>query len=230
MSQSCSACEVRDESLCGGLEAAELSALARLGRERVLERGETLIWAGDDAPICANLRSGVLKLSATMADGREQILGLLYPGDFVGRPFADQAGHSVTALTGATLCAFPRRGFEALLEGGGRLERKLLERTLTALDEARSRMLMLGRMTAGERVAGFLLEISRHVEAGPDGSFALPMTRAEMADVLGLTIETVSRQMTVLRRQGVIDLPSARLVAIRDRRALAALAETDRAA
>jgi CRP/FNR family transcriptional regulator len=219
---------VRDQSLCGSLTDDELATLNRLGRHRRLARGETLVWAGDEAVLCANLLSGVLKLSAATADGREQIVGLLYPADFVGRPFAEEAEHSITALTDVDLCVFPRKPFEVALENHVRMERLLLRRTLAALDEARARMLMLGRKTAEEKVASFLLDMAGHL-AGQGGAgevtFDLPVTRTQIADVLGLTIETVSRQMTKLKREGLIGLPSGRLVTIRNRAALQARAE-----
>jgi len=219
---------VRDQSLCGSLTDDELATLNRLGRHRQLARGETLVWAGDEALVCANLLAGVLKLSATTADGREQIVGLLYPADFVGRPFTEAAEHSITALTDAQLCVFPRKPFEAALEHHVRMERLLLRRTLAALDEARARMLMLGRMTAEEKVASFLLDLAGHL-GGPQKTGevidGLPLTRAQIADVLGLTIETVSRQMTKLKRDGLIGLPSGRLVTIRNRDALRERAE-----
>lgn len=219
---------MRDQSLCGSLTDDELATLNRLGRHRQLARGETLVWAGDEALVCANLLAGVLKLSATTADGREQIVGLLYPADFVGRPFTEAAEHSITALTDAQLCVFPRKPFEAALEHHVRMERLLLRRTLAALDEARARMLMLGRMTAEEKVASFLLDLAGHL-GGPqktgEVTFDLPLTRAQIADVLGLTIETVSRQMTKLKRDGLIGLPSGRLVTIRNRDALRERAE-----
>ncbi|WP_421988817.1 Crp/Fnr family transcriptional regulator [Roseococcus sp.] len=223
MAQICSECAVRDQSLCGSLSDTELTTLNSIGRSRHLNRGETLVWAGDDALVCANLLSGVLKLSASTADGREQIVGLLYPADFVGRPFAEEAEHSITALTDVELCVFPRKGFENALETHARLERMLLRRTLCALDEARARMLMLGRKTAEEKVASFLIDMALHLArntASRVTEFELPVTRAQIADVLGLTIETVSRQLTKLKRDRLIDLPTGRQVMILDRGAL----------
>lgn len=234
ITSTCAECQVRDQSLCGCLSDEELQRLTAIGRHRPLPRGQTLVWAGDEATLCANLLSGVLKLTATTADGREQIVGLLYPADFVGRPFAEQAEHSITALTDATLCVFPRKPFEAALSDHTRMERLLLQRTLTALDEARNRMLMLGRRTAGEKVASFLLDMATHLappaaRPGAPVAYDLPLTRAEMADVLGLTIETVSRQMTRLKRTGVIDLPAGRQVRILDPAALRDMAEAEAA-
>jgi CRP/FNR family transcriptional regulator len=228
----CADCSVRDLALCGSLTDVELEALNALGRRQQLTKGETVIWAGDESIICANLLSGVLKLSASTADGREQIVGLHYPADFIGRPYADAADFTVTALTDAELCVFPRKQFEQVLEDHARMERLLLQRTFAALDEARGRMLMLGRKSAEEKIAGFLLDMAdragssacRATVEGPI-TFDLPLTRGQIADVLGLTIETVSRQMTKLKAVGVIGLPGGRAVTLRDRGALEERAE-----
>ena len=223
--QTCAECAVRDSALCASLSDAELGALNALGRRQKLKRGETLIWAGSASLVCANLLSGVLKLSATTADGREQIVGLLYPADFVGRPYADEADFTVTAASEAELCVFPRGPFERVLEDHARMERMLLQRTLAALDEARGRMLTLARASAGEKVAGFLRDMAARAggcRATPFGpvTFDLALTRGEMADVLGLSIETVSRQLTRLKDQGAIALMGARGITIRDHRLL----------
>jgi CRP/FNR family transcriptional regulator len=223
----CADCSVRDMALCGSLTDTELEALNALGRRQKLTKGETVIWAGDESIICANLLTGVLKLSASTADGREQIVGLHYPADFIGRPYGDTADFTVTALTDSELCVFPRKQFEQVLEDHARMERLLLQRTFAALDEARGRMLMLGRKSAEEKIAGFLLDMadragSSACQASAEGpiTFDLPLTRGQIADVLGLTIETVSRQMTKLKASGVISLPGGRAITLRNRAAL----------
>ena len=228
----CADCAVRDQALCGSLTDCELTALNTLGQRRVVARGETLIWAGDESIVCGNLLSGMLKLSASTSDGREQIVGLLYPADFVGRPYAEEADLTVTALTDAELCVFPRQPFERVLEDHVRMERLLLQRTFAALDEARARMLMLARKSAGEKIAGFLLDMAERMSAkscravpGGPVTFDLPLSRGQIADVLGLTIETVSRQMTRLKSAGIIALPGGRAITISDRGALAGRAE-----
>ncbi|WP_294392924.1 Crp/Fnr family transcriptional regulator [uncultured Sphingomonas sp.] len=231
-SEICADCAVRDQALCGSLSDEELTALNQLGRRQTIARGDTFVWAGDDSIVCGNLLAGVLKLSASTADGREQIVGLLYPADFVGQPYVDSAAFTITALTDAELCVFPRKPFERVLEDHVRMERLLLQRTFAALTEARSRMLMLARQSAEERIAGFLLDMATRTEktgcrGAADGpvTFDLPLTRGQIADVLGLTIETVSRQLTKLKTAGIIALPGARAVTIRDREALGARAE-----
>jgi CRP/FNR family transcriptional regulator len=228
----CAECAVRDRSLCGSLSDDELVALNTIGQRRRIARGETLIWAGDESIICANLLHGIMKLSASTSDGREQTVGLLYPADFIGRPFAPHAGFTVTALTDAELCIFPRGQFESVLRDHVHMERLLLERTFAALEDARGRMLTLARRTAEERVAAFLIDMADRVgssgcRASADGplTFDLPLTRGEIAELLGLTIETVSRQLTRLKADGVIALPGTRAVTIRDRHALEGRAE-----
>ncbi len=226
----CLHCTVRDESLCAGLRDHELSALSDIARRRVVAKGQVVVWAGDRSTICANLVSGVLKLATAMPDGREQTVGLLFAGDFVGDPFQEDATLTATALTETDLCVYPRARFEHVLDAHPRLERELLRRTMESLEEARGRMLTLARRNAAEKVAGFLLDIAARVptQKGLDGaqSFDLPISRGEMAEVLGLTIETVSRQVTALKADGIVSLHGSRGIAILDRDALARRAGT----
>ncbi|HET9630162.1 MAG TPA: Crp/Fnr family transcriptional regulator [Novosphingobium sp.] len=227
---SCDTCVVRNRAICSALDSHEIGALNTIGRTRMLEPGESLIWEGDDSVLVANVIEGVLKLSSGTEDGREQIVGMVFPSDFIGRPFGKTTGHGVTALTEAKVCVFNRRDFDNFAREHPALEHKLLQRTLTELDRTRRWMLLLGRKSAGEKVASFLLEMCERVSSsGCDGDDApaevrldLPVSRQQIADVLGLTIETVSRQFTRLKADGVIALPSRREVQILDRFALAA--------
>lgn len=229
MSRTCSECGVRDRALCASLDDEQLAALSSLGVQRQLVRGETLIRAGDPPLVCANLQTGVMKLCAVTASGEEAITGLLFPGDFIGRPFMGSADYDIVALTDVELCVFPRAAFERALHDHRRMEQLLLERTLGELDRARRSLVTLGRASAGARVAGFLDDIARRMAvsgcqpgSGPNGrAFDLPLSRGEIADVLGLTIETVSRQMTRLRTAGLIDLPGGRSIVVRDAAGLA---------
>lgn len=233
VNHACADCAVRDSALCAALSDDELDRLNRVGRRQTLAKGQTLQFAGDDSLVFANVVEGVLKLSTSTADGREQIVGLLYPADFLGRLFAVRVDYDCTALTDADLCVFPRKGFESALNDFQKLERSLLERTMAELDRTRQWMLLLGRKSAEEKVASFLLNIvdrlkpegcaGRAADAPP--TYVLPLTRGQIADVLGLTIETVSRQMTRLKTAGIIALPSTREVTILKPLALEAMAE-----
>ena len=223
----CQACTVRNRAICGDLDEGEIDVLNRIGRRRKLEAGEQLLWEGDDAILVANVIEGVLKLSSQTADGKEQILGLAYPSDFLGRPFGQSTPYGVEALGEAHVCVFQRSDFDSFARAHPRLEHKLLERTLTELDRTRRWMVLLGRMNAEQKLAAFLLELSDRMAPatcstmpGVADVVELPLSRQQIADVLGLTIETVSRQFTRMKNEGVIDLPSRREVAILRREVL----------
>lgn len=227
----CDSCLVRNRAICAVLDAAEVAALNRIGRTRTISAGQALMWEGDDSLMVANVIEGVLKLSTGTGDGREQIVGIVYPADFIGRPFGARAQQTVTALTDARVCTFTRGDFDGFARQHPELEHKLLQRTLTELDRARHWMLLLGRKSAPERVATFLLEMSERLVdhscadvGGPLDAFTLPFGRQQVADILGLTIETVSRQLTKMRSDAVIDLPSRREIIICDRAALTRMA------
>lgn len=223
----CSQCVVRNSAICAALLPDELDALSQLGRKQRVLRGQTLVWEGDDSIIVANVISGILKVSMSIADGREQIVGVVFPGDFIGRPFGQRSPYGVTALSDAELCIFSRSNFDAFARKHPELEHKLLQRTLDELDRAREWMLLLGKKAAHERIATLLLEMSNRLgengcsaDRGGLDSFELPLDRQQMGDLLGLTIETVSRQLSKLKADGVIELPDRRRVAIQDRHRL----------
>ena len=223
----CDACAIRNRAICADLDDSEIGLLNGIGRRRQLEPGEQLMWEGDEAVLVANVIDGVLKLASHSADGGEQILGLAYPSDFLGRPFGETVPYGVEALTEAQICVFERKDFDRFARDHPRLEHKLLERTLTELDRSRRWMMLLGRMNAGQKVASFLLELTDRLGkagAGGESFVTLPLSRQQMADVLGLTIETVSRQLSRLRSAGLIDTPSRREIVLRDRRELEELA------
>lgn len=226
----CDDCAVRDHALCFALDASELQALSALGRRRSLRAGESLIWEGDDSMLVGNVIEGVLKLSTSTSDGREQIVGVVYPADFIGRPFGGTSGHTVTALTDARVCVFSRSDFDGFADRHSALERKLLRRTLAELERTRHWMVLLGCKSAPEKIATFLLETSERPNAPASRAshqsdrFELAFSRQQIAELLGLTIETVSRHFTKLKRDGIIDLPGRRGVVIRDRAALKRMA------
>ena len=226
----CSSCVVRNRAICASLDADELLLLGKMGRRQRVKAGHTLLWEGDDAPVVANVLDGVLKLVVATADGREQIVGVVFPSDFIGRPFGKTSPYSVTAMTDAEVCIFNRNSFDTFAGSHPDLQQKLLRRTLDELDRARHWMMLLGRKSASEKVASFLLEMSERLsgqgcDAGTlDKGFELPFGRQQIADILGLTIETTSRQLTKMRAEGLLDLPSRREVVINDRAAMVVMA------
>lgn len=228
----CSTCVVRNRAICASLETDELQLLGKMGRKRTIKRGETLLWEGDPAPVVANIIDGVLKLSVNLQDGREQIVSVMYAADFIGRPFGKESPYRVTAMTDAEVCVFTRSSFDSFAKEHPDLQNKLLQRTLDELDRAREWMTLLGKKSATERIATLLVELSDRLSL--DGCspttlyldrFELPMDRQQISDILGLTIETVSRQFSRIRKEGIIELPDRRTVIIKDRNRLKALAE-----
>jgi len=223
---------VRNRAICAALDDDEIQALNGIGRRKMLQAGDPLIWEGDDSMLVANVIDGILKLTNSTEDGREQIVGVVYPADFIGRPFGAKSNHSVTALTDAKVCLFARSDFDRFAAEHPSLEHKLLKRTLDELDRTRSWMLLLARKSAEEKVATFLLDMSKRLvdatceapQDGPLDEFELPFSRQQIGDILGVTIETVSRQMTRMKRDGILDLPTRRTVKIVDRAALEMIA------
>jgi CRP/FNR family transcriptional regulator len=219
----CHDCLVRDTSLCGSLRDCELLELSRIGRRKKVAPGAAVTWEGDDNSVCGNIISGALKLIKTTTDGREQTVGLLTQGDFIGQPFSKFGDLTAVALSHTDLCMFPRSGFERVMEDQPRLERALLERTIKSLNESRDRQLVLTRKGARGRVAGFLVGL---LDKASGNQVEVPMSRGDLADYLGLTIETVSRQVTDLKAEGVIDAGrGSRTITVLDRAALQSMAE-----
>lgn len=222
-SRHCHDCAVRDRALCASLSNSELLSLSNIARHKTIEAGAVLSWEGDDNALCANIVSGSLKLLKTTADGREQTVGLLMDGDFVGQPFAEFGALTAVALSDTALCIYPRESFERVMTAQPRLERALLERTMRSLNEARERQLTLARKGARAKIAGFLLDL---LADRSGGLVDLPMSRGDIGDYLGLTIETVSRQFTELRSAGIIEADrGGRSINVIDRAALQSLAE-----
>jgi CRP/FNR family transcriptional regulator len=180
-------------------------------RRRRIEHGETISFEEDEVVDYANIVEGAVKLTKILKDGRQQIVGLQFAPEFIGKPFSEMTTVSVEAATDVEICVFPKAEFERMLQMEPDFEHRLLEQTLTQLDDARSWMVTLGRKTAQEKVASFLVLLANNLgRMNVSGSnmvaFTLPLKRADIADFLGLTIETVSRQMTRLRKDKLIDI------------------------
>lgn len=216
----CRSCEVRHKGICGALTEEQLIKLSKGTSRKFVEPGTQLIRDLEPVTTYANVVSGVVKLSKLLEDGRQQIVGLQYAPDFLGRPLREESLVAAEAATNVELCAFPKSVLERLMAESPELEHKLLEQNLKELDEAREWMVTLGRKTAQEKIASFLFMIAVHVdpevdlEEAQEMTFDLPLTRADIADFLGLTIETVSRQLTRLRKAGVISIENNRRVTV----------------
>lgn len=218
----CGDCPIRHRAVCARCDTDELLSLEQMKYYRSYQAGQSIIWSGDRMDFVASVVTGIATLTQTMEDGRRQMVGLLLPSDFVGRPGRSTAAYDVTATTDVVMCCFRKKPFEDMMVKTPHVAQRLLEMTLDELDAAREWMLLLGRKTAREKIASLIAIIARR-EAGLNlkktkGMLAvdLPLTREEMADYLGLTLETVSRQISALKRDGVIRLEGKRAVTIPD--------------
>lgn len=208
--------------MCSKCDDNELASLDEIKYYRTYAAGQPIAWAADDLTFVASVVRGVASLTQTMEDGRTQMVGLLLPSDFVGRPGRPSLPHDVTAVSEVTLCCFRKKPFEKLLHLTPHIGERLLEMTLDDLDAAREWMLILGRKTAREKIASLLTIIARRektMEFAAQGEavvIELPLTREAVADYLGLTLETVSRQISALKRDGVIALDGKRRIVVAD--------------
>ena len=223
----CKDCPIRHRAVCARCEPDELERLEQVKYYRTFEAGQTVLWSGDRMEFVASVITGVATLSQTMEDGRTQMVGLLLPSDFIGRPGRENAPYDVTAVSDLTLCCFRRRPFEELMVTTPHVSQRLLEMALDELDAAREWMLLLGRKTAREKIASLIAIIARRdtelkaaLVTDRELAVDLPLTREAMADYLGLTLETVSRQISTLKREGIIQLEGKRRVVIPDFAAL----------
>ncbi len=231
----CAHCPVRHQAVCSALSDDELHAIGRIARRRSIPAGQIILSDQDASEFFANVLSGTIKLTKTMPDGRQQIVGVLFPPDFLGRAFSYNNPYFAEAASDVELCCFAHDAFERLLDDFPNLEHRLFENALNELDAAREWMLLLGRKTAQEKVASFLLLLVRrnrmvgcaHHGAPALVSFELPLTRADMADYLGLTIETVSRQLTKMRSNGAIRIHANRIIEVPNVETVAELAGID---
>lgn len=220
----CDQCPIRHRAVCSRCSDDEIAMLEQIKTYRTYAAGEAIIWRGEPVEFVASVVKGVATLNKTMEDGRTQMVGLLLPSDFLGRPGREAIDFDVTAVTEVTLCRFDRIEFEKMLARTPNLSQRLMELALDELDAARDWMLLLGRKTAREKIATFVEMLARRstqpdiVDARP--AMQLPMTRDQIANFLGLTLETVSRQLSALKKEGVISFSDRRNFEVIDLAAL----------
>jgi CRP-like cAMP-binding protein len=209
-------------TVAGRPGAADADILDSIGTRMVAARGHALFREGDDADTVYRVVSGALRTSRLMPDGRRYVADFLFPGDFVGLNDGALRSTTADALCDTILVRCPRRQFDAKLEADRRLGRMILSVLTGGLSSAQERMLLLGRKSAAERVASFLLMMA---DRAGGNAIELPMTRSDIADYLGLTIETISRIISQFKARNFIRAEGATTLRIQKREALEDLAE-----
>ena len=222
----CFDCSVRELAVCGALESAPLREFKESGTTMQYRAGETIVFEADRSTGVYTLASGLVRLSKLLPDGRRQIAGFLFPGDFLGITMEDEHAFTAEAVAPSRLCKFARRHFDEFVAAHPGLERRLYAVAAHELAAARQQLVLLGRKTATEKIASFLLMLAvrcRSMRQSED--VELPMSRSDIADYLGLRIETVSREISALKVARVIQLTGRQSFRIIDRNRLDLLAE-----
>lgn len=216
----CQACEARHKGICGALTPVQLTELSKHTSKSAHSHEQVLLGDDKRQDTYSNVLSGVVKLTKLMPDGRQQIVGLQFAPDFLGRPFVEESNVIAEAATNVRLCSFPKSVLEKIIKQSPDMERRLHKQHLNELDEARDWMLTLGRKTAVEKLASFLVLIISHIDPEAETNdivtVELPLKRKDIADYLGLTIETVSRQLTNLRKKNIVEIGEKRAIKIKD--------------
>jgi CRP/FNR family transcriptional regulator, anaerobic regulatory protein len=226
----CFGCPVQQFAVCAVLDCDNLARLRHLGSHSRLAAGQPLFHEGQDADRVYTVTSGCLKLYKLLSDGRRQVIGFLHPGDFVGISVDNEYAFTAEALQQTELCAFPGSRFDGFVESHPEMERELYQLATHEAVAAQQQFVLLGRKTAAERVASFLVSLAERFEKRESQEAAvirLPMSRSDIADYLGLTKETVSRVISILKRRRLIRSDSATGIEILDREGLEDLAVGD---
>lgn len=225
----CAGCAARLDTFCRVLDPDSLARFKTLGSVQLAAARQFLFHEGDPARFVYNLTRGTLKLYQLLPDGRRQITGFVYPGDFIG--LEDEERHAFTAevLEPAEYCRFTHERFRLFLENQRDVGRELYATAIHELAAAREQMVLLGRKRADERLASFLLDLfDRTAPSGTrEQAIRLPMTRTDIGDYLGLTKETVSRAFTLLRRRRLVAMRLDKRTELIDRAGLEQLARGD---
>jgi CRP-like cAMP-binding protein len=201
-----------------------LVALERIGTRRSFRRDDEIYAESDASESWYRVISGTVRICKLLPDGRRHIAEFCLAGDYFGLDSGAERVFSAEAVCEVVLIRYPLRATERLIDENPQLAKRICEITLRDLVHAQSRMFLLGRMTATERVASFLLDTSEKLDAR--WMLDLPMSRNDIADYLGLRIETVCRTLTAFKRAGTIGIPNAHQIELCDRRALAEACET----
>jgi CRP/FNR family transcriptional regulator len=230
LSHACERCSVRHRAMCAAVDFDHLGALEQIVSHRQYAPGQSIFDESEPADYVYNIANGDVRLYKLLADGRRQITGFLRPGDFLGLVKQDVYTYGAEAIDPVELCCMRIVDLERLLRELPAVRDRLLDMSRDELAAAQEQMLLLGRKSAREKVLSFLLLRARNeydLDEAETTALDLPMSRGDIADYLGLTIETVSRTFTALKEEGLIELPSAQHVVLNDLQAVEAAANAD---
>ena len=223
----CSVCKIRSYSFCRCLQEDQLKIFAEISDEKEFKDKQTIFLQQENSRNLYNITKGNIKIYKLLNDGRIQIIGFLYPGDFFGSYKKGKYNYSAEAIGDVRLCVFKQETLDNYLEKNMNLAKELLHMTSHELTLAQDRIGVLGKMNANERVAKFILNISeQRARIGwQNNPVSLPMIRQDIADYLGLTLETVSREITRFKTSNLIKVMNSKQIFIMDKEKLATICQ-----
>ena len=221
----CATCEIRSYSFCRCLKDDQLNIFSKISSEKEFKNKQTVFLQEEESKNLYNITQGNIKIYKLLRDGRIQIIGFLYPGDFFGSYKKGKYNYSAESIGDVKLCVFKQEVLDNYLEKNMNLAKELLHMTSHELTLAQDRIGVLGKLNANQRMAAFILNISKQrARIGwQDNPISLPMMRQDIADYLGLTLETVSRELTKLKTSNLIKVLSSSQIYLRDKASLSVI-------
>ena len=218
----CIRCNVRLIAFCGILDDSDIHQLERISKDRIISRNKTVFMQGEQTSNFYNIKRGSLKIYKLSSDGRKQIVGFLFPGDFVGMSPEENYSYNAETLEETTLCTFSRIVLENFFVQHPHVERKILNIVNHELSVAQDQIFLLGKYTAKERLLQFFLNLSkqRNKLGWVDNPLRLSMSRSDIANYLGLTIETISRTISELKTERLIRMIGTQNIFLQDKDAI----------
>jgi CRP/FNR family nitrogen fixation transcriptional regulator len=198
------------------------AAVQSIGSVLKFKRNAAIFNEGDPARCVYKVISGAVRTCRVLMDGRRQIADFILPGDFFGLDWQAEHGFTAEAIADAVIVSYPRAQLEQIAETKPAVQKLLMSMLCKGLSTTQNHLVMLGRQTASERLAWFLLGIMERTDDNP--TLDLPMSRLDIADYLGLTIETVSRSISQFKRKQFIAVSGTHQVTVKNVEALEALA------
>jgi len=214
----CSECQIRSYSFCRCLKDEQLKEFSEISTNRKFKNKVNIFLQQDEAKNLYNITEGNVKIYQLMDDGRIQIIGFLYPGDFFGSFKKGKYNYCAEAIGDSKVCIFEKKKLDSYMENNISLARELLNQTSQELTLAQDRMKVLGKFDATEKLSKFIFNITEQRKriGWQNNPISLPMTRQDIADYLGLTIETVSREISKLKTSNIIKIISSKQIFIND--------------
>ncbi len=210
----CSVCEVRKTSICAELGADDMKIVANTMAHHSVREGQAIVKQGEPNEKLYVIVSGTFRLVRMLSDGRRQITGFLFPGDFLGLNASHDSVHSAEALEPGLVCRFSHSYLDEMSRKYPGIKDRLLARGHTEMNKAEDHIVLLGKTNAEERVLSFLSMIAKKCPKYDSGRIFLPMPRQDIADYLGLRLETLSRTLASLKKQHRLQEVSGRYVVV----------------